>query len=281
MDVSLCITTRNRPEDLAECLRVAGGSSIPLKQIVVSDDSTDHRSRDLVREQFPKVDYVEGPRKGLGPNRNSAIAAAHGDWILFLDDDARLGVDFLKTLEPLIAAHAGEKIIYSGIEEQIRGKIFPRDQNFLGFQSRPYQADEPLNTLVINAALFPAEVCKTLLFDPRLIYGYDEVDIASRARAAGWRILLCPEAINFHYPSETNRDYYKPHTESARIYVTFKKYYGAQRKPLKALAFLGISLLHSCAHHLKTEGFRGLLSALALHRSAWKQISAWQDEVRQ
>ena len=249
MNVSICITTRNRPDDLAECLKSIAASSVPVAQTVVSDDSTDALTRDLIAQRFPHVTYVEGPRQGLGPNRNSAIAAATAQWILFLDDDARLGADFLATLAPIVAARRGERVIFSGVERQKTGLIFPKAQDFLGFQTRRYFSNTPLETLVVNATLFPADLLRSIHFDPRLIYGYDEVDIAARARALGYEIMLCPDAVNYHYPSPKNRDYYRPHTETARVYVTYKTYFAAERRPVKAAAFPGVSLLHSIAHH--------------------------------
>jgi glycosyltransferase involved in cell wall biosynthesis len=221
MNVTVCIPTRNRPEDLAECLDSIAASGVPVAEIVVSDDSTDDRTRELVAARYPHVKYIFGPRKGLGPNRNSAISAATGDWILFLDDDARLGPDFLTEMMKARYANADSRLIFTGIEKQVKGLVFPNDQTFLGFQKRPYGPKQIVNTVVINATLFPASLFKEMLFDPRLIYGYDEVDIASCARGAGYSIVLVSSAVNLHFPSPVNRDYYSPHTEAARIYVTF------------------------------------------------------------
>jgi len=276
--VSLCITTRNRPDDLKECLLAAGKSSIPLREIIVSDDSTDTRTRDLVLSQFPHVKFLEGPRKGLGPNRNNAIGAVTADWILFLDDDARISVDFLEKMAPLVEAGRGGKFVYSGLEVVRGEKIIPKDLDFLGFQVRSYGPDDPINTLVINATLFPAALCKELLFDPCLIYGYDEVDIALRARAAGWMIKLCPEAINFHYPSDAGRENYKAETDVSRILVIFKHYYNGQKKPFKAYVFLVISLIHNLAHHWKAGGLRGLSRTASVRHKAMQQVLAWLRE---
>jgi GT2 family glycosyltransferase len=278
MNVTVCIPTRNRPEDLAECLDSIAASSFPVAEIVVSDDSTNDRTRDLVATRYPHVKYVFGPRRGLGPNRNSAISAAAGDWILFLDDDARLGTDYLAEMMKARYANADRKLIFTGIEKQVKGLVYPNDQDFLGFQKRPYGPKKIVNTVVINATLFPAALFKEMLFDARLIYGYDEVDIASCARGAGYRIVLVPSAINLHFPSPVNRDYYSPHTEAARIYVTFKRYAGAERRPLKALIFLGASFAHSLAHHLKRFGFSGIAGAVKMHRAALRNIVLWLGE---
>lgn len=281
MNVSICIPTRNRPDDLAECLDSIAVSGVPVPEIVVSDDSTDERTRELVATRYPHVKYVFGPRRGLGPNRNSAISAATGDWILFLDDDARLGPDFLTEMMKARYANAGQKLIFTGIERQVKGLVFPNDQTFLGFQKRPYGDARMVNTVVINATLFPASLFKEMLFDPRLIYGYDEVDIASCARGAGYHIVLVPSAINLHFPSPVNRDYYSPHTEAARIYVTFKRYAAAEHKPVKALAFLAWSFVHSLAHHLKRFGLTGIARAFRMHRAAIRNIALWLEETAQ
>jgi len=280
LDVTLCIATRNRPEDLAECLRAAAKSSIPLREIIVSDDSTDTRTRDRVLFEFPHVKFLEGPRKGLGPNRNNIIPAATSEWLLFMDDDARIGVDFLEKMTPQVKAGRGQNIIYSGLEIARGELIVPRDLDFLGYQTRLYGPNDPVNTLVIDATLFPAVLCRELLFDPRLIYGYDEVDIALRARAAGWTIQLCPDAFIYHYPSTVGRENYKPNCEAARIFVVFKHYYNGQKKPLKACAFLGVSLVHNLAHYVKSYGLRGLPRSLSVQRKVIRQIVDWAWEPK-
>ena len=210
MKVSVCIPTRNRPDDALACITSIRASSMPVAEIILSDDSTDDRTRVLVQETCPDVIYLEGPRRGLGPNRNNAVSHATADWILFLDDDALLTPDFLETLCPMVLAGGASKLIFTGIERNADGLVFPNDQSFLGFQSRAYRAGEPTRTLVMNAALFPAALLKTLPFDPSLVYGYDEIDIAARALALGYEIRLCPQAVNLHFSSPLNRSFNAP-----------------------------------------------------------------------
>jgi len=280
MSITVCIPTRNRPGDLAECLDSIAASSVAVGETIVADDSTDGATRTLTTTRYPHVTYVDGLRQGLGPNRNRALDAATGEWILFLDDDARLGVDFLATLAPFIAADDRRRTIFTGIERQTTALVFPNDQNFLGFQTVPYKPGAPLNTLVINAALFPAALFRTIRFDPQLVYGYDEVDVAMRARLSGYEIRLCPEAVNRHFPSQINRGFYGRHTEIARIYVTFKRYAEVERRPFKAVAFIVASFVHSVAHHLKTGGVSGVAEAMRTHRAAWRKIALWRASRR-
>jgi GT2 family glycosyltransferase len=273
MKVSVCIPTRNRPDDVVQCVASIRLSSIPVHEIIVTDDSTDGRTRTMVHEHCPDVLYLEGPRRGLGPNRNNAIEAATGDWVLFLDDDARLTPDFLAILAPLVQEQHGNKVIFTGIERNSRGLVYPNDQDFLGFQSVGYgETESVIRTLVVNSALFPMDLLRTVRFDPNLVYGYDEIDIAARALARGYTIRLCRDAVNLHFSSPLQRDFNAPHIESSRIYVTYRKYRESQGRPLKAAFFLVLSLLHSVASQLKRRGLAGLSAALKTHTTAWRQI---------
>jgi len=278
VDVSICICTRNRPESLADTLESIRGSSTAPGQVVVADDSTDERTRDLVRTGYPDVLYCRGSRRGLGANRNTAAAAATGERILFLDDDCRLDVDFLATaLASLGTADDPARTIITGCETNNHKVVIASDQDFLGFQSRSYRPSDVMHSVVINATLFPRHMFDQLSFDEKVIYGFDEVDLTSRAVAAGYTIIACLEAVNHHSPSPTNRDYYGVHAQASRLYVTFKRYRFTQGRPVKAAAFLAIAILHVAATMTRDSGLAGLraareavLEALAAITQSWR-----------
>jgi GT2 family glycosyltransferase len=264
--VTVCICTRNRPEELARCLQSVRASVRMVNETVVSDDSTDERTRDMILGHYPWVRYVEGPRRGLGANRNCALSASNGDYLLFLDDDACLGPAFLDRCSDALAASEQRASIVSGRENNRGVVVQAHDQSFLGFQHVPYRRGDRLRTIVINATLFPRQLFSTTRFDDQLVYGYDEVDIALKAVSCGYTIVQCDEAINEHYPSEINRDFYRPHTEASRIYVTLQRYMIHERRPLKAALYLVCASAHCVAAALKRRGPRGL-------RDAWHSIT--------
>jgi GT2 family glycosyltransferase len=265
MRFSVCICTRNRPDDLQKALKSVQKSHIPIHEVIVSDDSTDLRTKEVIRSFFPDVIYLEGPKKGLSANRNNAIRGLTGTHVLFMDDDVILAGGFFTTIknevQDLERRH-GNKIIITGLENKNGSIIYPHDQTFLGFQSRKYKDGEALKTIVINSTVFPANLFKEILFDEQLIYGYEEVDIATRAVQKGYYIHLADEAINYHFPSDINRDFYKPHVETSRIYATFKRYLYTERKWLKALSFFMVAFIHTMRHGMKAEGKKGIVKAL-------------------
>jgi glycosyltransferase involved in cell wall biosynthesis len=224
--VTICVCTRNRPDELRRALSSIQASTIPPCQVIVSDDGDDDRTMRVVRSFYPEVQYVVGPHQGLGPNRNAVVRPAVGSHVLFLDDDASLGPRFIETmgvhyrhLEVELQARA----IMTGTEVRDDDeRVFPHGVSFLGFQSRTYKPGEPLRTVVINATLFPRELFDVVDFDHRLVYGYDEVDLVTQAVAAGYVVVPCFDACNDHAPSPINRSEYRPYTDASRLFVVFK-----------------------------------------------------------
>lgn len=266
LNVSVCICTRNRPEELSKALKSVERSTYPAFEVIVSDDSTNDETRMLVTAQFPAVTFLEGPRKGLGANRNNALKAVTGSHVLFIDDDVVLNENFLEIVRNRLAKQAEQesidKVIISGIENKNGQLVFPGDQSFVGWQNVPYKEGDTIRTVVINSAVFPVSVFRDTLFDEKLVYGNDEVDFTTRATMKGFKIILIPEAINFHYPSETNRDYYEPYHDATRIYVTFKRYFATEDNKLKALLYLPYAFIHVAAFTLRYYGLRSFLGTL-------------------
>ena len=259
--VSICICTRNRTTDLQKAIHSIYLSTYTNYEVIVSDDSTNDDSKKMIDKEFPNVKYVKGPQKGLCYNRNNALKEVSGSRILFIDDDVVMSNTFLeKVITHLmdIDPHKRPYAIMTGLENTNGFEISPNKIDFLGFQTKEYKRNELLKTIVINSTIFPTQLFRRIQFDEQLVYGYDEVDIAARALAIDYQIYLCRDAINDHYPSSINRDYYIPYKEASRIYVTFKKYYKLEKKRMKSLFYLCYCYLHMMGYQLKTNKIKGI-----------------------
>lgn len=262
--ISICICTRNRPEPLTRCLASILESSYPVAQTIISDDSTDDRTRRLVNEQFTWTVYLDGPRRGLGANRNHAVSVATGDRVLFMDDDACLGKEFLERSVKALSQNGGadgQRLIVSGCTAENGRLLRAHDQSFLGYQRVVYRPEQRLKTIAITSTLFPRGLFATARFDERLYYGYDEVDIASQALARGYAIVQCDAAVNDHYPPAV-RPEYTSHTDASRLYVTFKRYALCERSYLKAVLYAIVAPVHCAASGIRRRRLAGLLEAL-------------------
>ena len=92
--VAAVVITRNRVPSLHRTLLSLQQTLEPLQQIIVSDDSTNEDTAEMLRREFPDVVHVEGPRTGRSGNRNSGIRATTSDYILMCDDDVEIDPTF-------------------------------------------------------------------------------------------------------------------------------------------------------------------------------------------
>ncbi len=265
-DVTVCICTRHRPDDLARTLRSIADSTYPVAQVVVSDDGHDRATEQVCQRSPLPVDYVLGPQRGLGANRNRALEACTGDVILFIDDDCLLGQGFLAAALARMGSaergYADGRVIVSGCEWNRGELVSAHDQTFLGFQARLYSSDEGLRSIVINATLFPAGVFADVRFDPQLHYGYEEVDLASRASALGYEIVQCRAAVNDHRPSPRSREDYDRYVEASRLYATVRRYALTDQALLRAVAFAVVAPVHLLAADVKRLGPSGVAKTM-------------------
>jgi hypothetical protein len=110
-------------------------------------------------------------------------------------------------------------------------------------------------SIVINATVFPRSLFEFVKFDEQIRYGYDEVDIANAAVAAGFVISYSDDLVVKHYPSSINRDEYTT-TDLGRLYVTEKIYRIYRPSKVRALTFTLLAPTHHLLHTLKTRPTR-------------------------
>ncbi|ARV61768.1 glycosyl transferase family 2 [Nostocales cyanobacterium HT-58-2] len=92
--ISVIVCTRNRPEQLARCLRSLQNLSQRPEQILVVDNApADDATRQVVA-QMPGIQYVLEPHPGLSVARNTGIRHSIGDIIAFTDDDTIVNPDW-------------------------------------------------------------------------------------------------------------------------------------------------------------------------------------------
>ncbi len=87
--VSVAVCTRDRAEDLEQCLEaLLRLDPAPLEIVVVDNAPATHETRELVMTRFRhSVRYVLEPRPGLDWARNRAVLETRGDIVAFTDDD--------------------------------------------------------------------------------------------------------------------------------------------------------------------------------------------------
>lgn len=91
--VSFVIPAYQAEATIVDTLRsVLSVCDVPIEAIVVDDGSTDGTARllDNVAARDPRVRALHQPNAGRSSARNVGIAAARGEWVMFVDSDDRL-----------------------------------------------------------------------------------------------------------------------------------------------------------------------------------------------
>lgn len=86
---TVIICTRNRTADLKRCLESLAAGTVQPAEVIVVDNDPQNGDTKKVAEKFG-VKYVPEPRPGLSIARNTGLAAATQDLVLFTDDDVVL-----------------------------------------------------------------------------------------------------------------------------------------------------------------------------------------------
>ena len=206
---------------LREALRsldVALANSGVEHEVVVVDNASSDGSQTMVAEEFPHIRLLAMDENlGFPGAVNVGVEHTAGEWILLLNNDATIEPDALRlVLERPIPGDVGtvalqmrfvarpDLINSAGLGVDVLGVAYDR---LLG---TPADSPENRSTEVFGACggagLFRRAMLEDIGgFDARIFLYLDDVDVAWRARIAGWRALYAPEAVVWHHHSATNR----------------------------------------------------------------------------
>ncbi len=204
--ISVVVPTHGRRDLLTHTLRsLAGQRDAPDFEVVVVDDGADPELGDWVSRECAgtglSVRVVHHPEnRGRSATRNTGIAEASGEVVLFLDGDMRVNDTF-------VAAHANK---HDGGDTVVLGSIvtapeIPRNAFADYIDSRGVKK-------VTSGAEIPARyfmtgnssVARPLLdaaggFDEEFDeYGGEDTEMGYRLGAHGARIRYAPDAVSWH-----------------------------------------------------------------------------------
>ncbi len=176
-------------------------------------------SADLVRRRFPAAELLElGANRGFAAGVNAGVARSDEQWLLLVNSDMTLARTALERLleavdgEPRVGS-AGAQIRFAadqgainsaGIEVDVLGVASDR------LVGQPVAAGGRLPQDVFGVSAGAALFRRAMLadvggFDESFFLYLEDVDVAWRARARGWRALYVPAAVAVHRHSATAR----------------------------------------------------------------------------
>lgn len=226
--ISFIICTYNREKYIYECLsRLAKNTAKEGWEIVlVNNNSTDNTAAECERfmNDYKPTNYryfVE-KQQGLSYARNRGIAEAKGEWLVFLDDDAMVGEDYIGNLQHHLAKHPEVGAFGGAIEPFFEGEtpnwLNPWSMSFvsaidLGNEVIPFAKNKyPIGA---NMGISRATIDKVGMFNTALgrtgnnLMGGEEKDIFNRIHQAGIPILYFPNIKVQHCipPKRTTKEF--------------------------------------------------------------------------
>ena len=211
---SIAICTRERPDELRQCLASLRTLPDDGQEILVVDNAPGTEATRQVVEEFPEARYLREDRAGLDIARNRALKEARNEVVLFTDDDAVVDSGWLRALtrnfeDPLVVCVTGLTL---AAELETRAQQVFEEQNGFGrgFVRRVFDATthDPLHSGPMGAGVNMA-VRRHVAVDR--LHGFDEAldagtptqsggdhDFFTRVLTSGFRVVYDPTALVWH-----------------------------------------------------------------------------------
>jgi len=214
--ISVIIVNWNRRELLRACLRsLADQIGVDFETIVVDNGSTDG-SAELAETEFGARMIRNAENRGYCAANNQGMAAARGEFIALLNNDAEAAPGWLAALVRACSKRdnigmAASKILMWEDPRRIDKAghlIFPDGQNRgrgTGALDRgQFDREEEVLWPDGCAAIYRKKMLDGIggLDEDFFAYG-DDAELGLRARIAGWRCLYTPEAVVRHHRGAT------------------------------------------------------------------------------
>ncbi len=286
MRFSACVTTRNRTEQLEQCLQKLWNSNAKPSAVVVSDDSESPKVRHenlMVVQKYSSTSYFIGPRAGISANRNNALSKLTGtDFVVFIDDDVSVDPDFIKLAGErytTMTVQESNMTILSGITcNQYGHKIGSSKLSWRGYFC---SADKP-QAVNIHAAVFPWSFFQQELWDENIFFGYEDAELCLRALKLGYHIIHCRKLKASHLCFENGTlaletmgslSNYEVYIEAARLYVGIKRYKDIFPNIFYLIAFIIVYFCHMTIYLLRNNALNAYPTIIRRSniRQLWKK----------
>jgi GT2 family glycosyltransferase/glycosyltransferase involved in cell wall biosynthesis len=221
--VSVVVVNLNGRPLLAECFDSILAQDYPSTrlEIILVDNASADDSVAFTRRSYPSIRVVEaGHNLGFAGGSNLGADTAQGDYLAFLNNDARAHPRWLRALWDILASgddvscaaskildQSGRAIDFVGTAMNLYGRAFQIDEGMpvvTGLYDKPCELLAPCGgAMMIGRELFR----QVGGFDEDYVAYYEDVDLGWRLWLYGHRVLLAPESIVYHRKHQTGSSF--------------------------------------------------------------------------
>jgi GT2 family glycosyltransferase len=246
--ISVIVCSYNGAATLGDCLAGLDRQTYAdYEVIVVSDGSTDD-TPEIARKH--DVRLIETPNRGLAAARNTGLAAAGGEIVAYIDDDACPDPDWLAFLAHAFettdwAAVGGPNVPWPGA-----GEVAQCVANAPGGPTHVLLSDTEAEHIPgCNMAFRRSALEATKGFDPQFHAAGDDVDMCWRLLDAGERIGFHPGASVWHHRRRTIGAYIRQQRGYGRAESLLERKWPAKYSPAGHVDWSGRLYGNGSAQH--------------------------------
>ncbi len=276
-EVAVVIPNYNGIGYLKDCLESLRGQTTQGFPIVLVDNGSGDGSAAFVREHYPEVTVRQfDANRGFCAAVNEGIRMTRTPYVILLNNDTVCAPTFV---EALVCAIKAEPKCFSCTSKMLQMNDPERIDNagdyycalgwaFARGKGRPadgYQTRHAVFSACAGAAIYRRSVLDEIgLFDEAHFAYLEDIDIAYRARIAGYRNYYIPEAVVRHVGSATSGSIYNEfktrYSSRNSIYLIYKNMPLAQI--VLNLPFLAVGFLVKMAFFARRGYFREYAAGL-------------------
>lgn len=203
---------------IANCLAALRRQTYSAVEVIVVDNGSPDRTAEIVERDFAEVRLIRtGQNLGVAGGNNVGLHAARGEICVLINADVEVHPGWLAHLVRAMEADprigiAGAKLLYpDGTIQFAGGRIEPpRGYTYhLGWHEPDRgQCDTLADVDFITGATLTIRrsVLEEIGYEDEKFFpiDYEDPDMSYRARAAGYRVVLVPQAVATHHESSTS-----------------------------------------------------------------------------
>ena len=230
---SVIIPVHNKVSLTRTCLDTILSSPAPGVdfEIIVTDDASNDDTAQILESYGDQVRILRHEvNRGFAISCNDAASIAHGQYLVFLNNDTIPQPGWLDALAKYADGHpeaavVGSKLLFPNDTIQHAGVVICEDRNprhvYAGFPSNHPAVNQSRRFQIVTAAccLIRAQDFKLANgFDAAFRNGYEDVDLCLRLGKLGREIHYCYESVLYHLESVSRGASHKDYRENIELY---------------------------------------------------------------
>jgi O-antigen biosynthesis protein len=210
--VSVIVCTHNGARTIRDCLESLRRLDYPQFEVIVVNDGSLDQTAAVARAYGVRVITTEP--HGLGSARNTGLAAATGEIVAYIDDDAYPDPHWLTSLAATFQTTGHAAVGGPNIAPPGDGFIADCVAGAPGGPVHVLISDREAEHIPGCNMAFRTEVLREIGgFDPQFRVAGDDVDICWRLQQRRWTIGFNPAAVVWHHRRNSIRAYHRQQRE--------------------------------------------------------------------